>query len=139
MFLRKRRLSKENKSYNRRIFVAVIFFVVVVSALSAFIYHVFPFGGNMILNPMSKNVDTFEINLKKGLEDSNIKYTRIDANIDGSEKIKLVSGAEVIFNKKKTIKSQIDSLQLLLSRLTIEGKQLKILDFRFVNPVVSFK
>lgn len=43
-----------------------------------------------------------------------------------------------IFNKKKKISEQITSLQLILSRLTIEGKQASKIDFRFDNPVVTF-
>jgi hypothetical protein len=50
----------------------------------------------------------------------------------------LIDNGEVILSSKKDIGSQLSSLQLMLARLTIEGKKLKVLDFRFDNPVVSF-
>ena len=57
---------------------------------------------------------------------------------DGSFAVTLQDGGEVILSSKKDIGSQLTSLQLVLSRLTIEGKKLKRLDFRFDNPVVEF-
>ena len=60
------------------------------------------------------------------------------ASSDASLIVELENEGVVILSSKKDIRSQISSLQLILSRLTIEGKKLKILDFRYDNPVVSF-
>jgi len=52
--------------------------------------------------------------------------------------VELRDGGELILSSKKDLENQLSSLQLILSRLTIEGKKLKKLDFRYDNPVVSF-
>lgn len=45
---------------------------------------------------------------------------------------------KVILSVQKDLPAQIDSLQLTISHLTIEGKQFKQLDFRFDKPVLTF-
>ena len=72
------------------------------------------------------------------LSDSNIDIARSVIGQEESIEVELKDGGKVIFSSKKDLKKQITSLQLVLSRLTIEGKKLKILDFRYDNPVVSF-
>ena len=78
-------------------------------------------------------VQDLEINLKK----KNIQYQKISPGSDRSSSVYLKGGGLVIFSFKKDISSQISSLQLILSRLTIEGKRLKKLDFRFDKPVIE--
>lgn len=50
----------------------------------------------------------------------------------------LVDGGQVFFATNKDFTLQIDSLQLILSRLTIEGKKVKKIDFRFEKPIVVY-
>jgi len=42
----------------------------------------------------------------------------------------------VLFNGEKDLESQLDSLQLILSRSKIEGKSIKKIDLRFSKPVI---
>ncbi|MGH7245663.1 MAG: hypothetical protein ACREGI_01870 [Candidatus Levyibacteriota bacterium] len=52
--------------------------------------------------------------------------------------IVLSNNQEAILTTKKDLEMQIASLQLTISRLTIEGKTFRRIDFRFDRPVVSF-
>lgn len=50
----------------------------------------------------------------------------------------LSEGGQIIFSREKDFNSQVDSLQIILSRLKIEGKKVKKVDFRFDKPVVVY-
>ena len=76
--------------------------------------------------------------LENLLSQKNIAFSSISVLSDSSYLVKLSTGEEIIFSGTKAMPPQVSSLQLILSRLTIEGKKLKILDFRYDNPVVSF-
>lgn len=138
MFLRKRRLKKEDKNYKRRVVLTTVVLVAGFSMIFVSIYYALFSMGYSYVNPISKNVNSFQSRVKDGLEKANIKFTQAVSNSDGSQKIKLKDGSEIIFSYNKDLNRQIASLQLLLSRLTIEDKKLKTLDFRFASPVVSF-
>lgn len=72
------------------------------------------------------------------LHKDSISYTSISSYGDGSMLIKLENGEEVLLSSKKSLETQVSSLQLILSRLTIEGKRIAKLDLRFDNPVIVF-
>lgn len=78
-------------------------------------------------------------NLANLLRKSGINYSLISSSSDLSYLVKLETGEEIIFSSKKDLNSQVSSLQLVLSRLKIEGKSFKRLDLRFDQPVVVFK
>lgn len=52
--------------------------------------------------------------------------------------IAFTDGTEAILTPKKNIEEQIDSLQVTMSRLTIQGKHISRVDVRFERPVVSY-
>lgn len=52
--------------------------------------------------------------------------------------IKLPENGDVILASDKPIDNQISSLQLILTRLTIEGKRFVKIDLRFDKPVIVF-
>lgn len=52
--------------------------------------------------------------------------------------VTLDNGEHIIFSENKDINEQITSLQLIQRQLTIEGKRVNQIDFRFDNPVLSF-
>lgn len=70
---------------------------------------------------------------QKGMEIS-VSPTSSDSAI----LINLASGETIIFSTIKDMAAQVDSLQIILARLTIEGKKLKTLDFRYDKPVVTY-
>lgn len=84
-----------------------------------------------------KNIDgnNFETIFKK----SGINYSYILYSSDFSYVVKLESGEEIMFSAKKDIQTQVSSLQLILSRLKIEGKRFLRLDMRFDKPVIVFE
>lgn len=139
MFQRKRLLKKEKaKEKSKNIFLFLIIFFVIF-LIGEYLYFNFSFGKATYLNPIAKNKISIVLTVEKKLDDAKILFTDVSQNQDGSLSVKLKDGGEVILSSKKDIQSQISSLQLILSRLTIEeGKKLKNLDFRYDSPVVSF-
>lgn len=138
MFIRKRQLKKEKiKSRTKTAFI-VLFLLSLILITIEYLYLNFSFGRTTYVSPVPKNQTSNTIALERELEKSNIPFKTISANLDGSLAVELIDGSIVIMSLKKDIKNQISSLQLVLSRLTIEGKKLKSLDFRFNNPVVSY-
>ena len=138
MLIGKRQLKKDRKK--TRFKFLVIFFIVILMflALGEYIFLNFPFGNVSYVSPVSKNKNSIIIFVENELNKENIKFSEISASSGGSIKVDLTEGGEVILSSKKDVGSQISSLQLILSRLTIEGKKLNILDFSFDNPVVSY-
>ncbi|MDE2588628.1 MAG: hypothetical protein KGL95_03035 [Patescibacteria group bacterium] len=57
---------------------------------------------------------------------------------DSALLVTLDSGEQIIFSQKKDLSEQITSLQLIKRELTIEGKRLNRVDFRFDNPIITF-
>ena len=136
MFRQRRLLKKEKLNVKiKLIFVAC---AVLLIAVIGFEFFYFNFANVSVISPLAKNKLSKLNNLENQLSKEKILFTSVSASADGSFTVKLKDGGEVILSSKKDIGSQLSSLQLILSRLTIEGKKLKILDFRFDNPVVSF-
>ena len=134
----KRRLKKEKSSRSTKLaFMLGLFIFVFLAGILVFVY-IFYSNSSNYLNPLAVNKNSPKIKIEDMLEASNIKITRSVIGSQDFLEVDLKDGGKVIFSSKKDLKKQITSLQLMLSRLTIEGKKLKILDFRYDNPVVSF-
>ena len=112
------------------IFATTLLFLTVYFAVSNFFLSKTPF-----VSPLSKTTgESFEKKLSK----ANIPFASISVASDSSFLIFLKDGSEVNLSDKKNIQKQISSLQLILSRLTIEGKRFKRLDLRFDKPIIVF-
>src|SRR3989344_3995197 len=134
----KRRLKKEKSSRSTKLaFMLGLFIFVFLAGILVFVY-IFYSNSSSYLNPLAVNKNSPKIKIEDMLEASNIKITRSVIGSQDFLEVDLKDVGKVIFSSKKDLKKQITSLQLMLSRLTIEGKKLKILDFRYDNPVVSF-
>lgn len=72
------------------------------------------------------------------LKSKNIAYVSVSVNSETIH-ITLDEESDVLFSSSKNISEQVTSLQLIVSRLTIEGKRFKRLDFRYNKPVVVFQ
>jgi hypothetical protein len=93
----------------------------------------------LYLSPMAKQLSAQNHNnLESELEKYNIPVNTVDVASDSSYLISLKDGSQVIVSPTKNIDNQISSLQLILSRLTIEGKRFRLLDFRYDKPVIVF-
>lgn len=139
MLFSKRRINKYNSKQSLKIILITILFIGLISSFFVFLYINFYINTYGFISPLSQNKETLLVKVEDELEKQNISFGKISSNSDGSLAVKLKDESEIIFSSKRQVKSQITSLQLMLSRLTIEGKKLKSLDFRFDNPVVSFK
>jgi competence protein ComGC len=92
----------------------------------------------LFINPLGKSASNRNSQVSDMLQKSNIAFSSIEKRGDSSYVISLKDGGKVVITENKNVQSQISSLQLILSRLTIEGKRFKNLDFRYDKPVVSF-
>ncbi len=120
--------------------------IISVVFVSEYLYLNFYSSKNMYLSPIPQATPQNSGNSSKdiqnqiitGLNSLNISYTGVTKNQDGSFNVNLKDSGVAIIAPNKDIKLQLSSLQLMLSRLTIEGKKLRILDFRYNRPFVSF-
>jgi hypothetical protein len=84
------------------------------------------------------NDDEQETIIKKDLKDKSIAFTTVESK-DSLYTIQLENGAWVTLSAKKDIIMQISSLQFVLSRLTMEGRQFRTLDLQYDKPIIVFK
>ena len=135
---RKRRLKKEKSRFRIKVIFISLLLLSLVIITSEYFYLNFSFGRSTFISPIAKENKSKLATLESAFDKKKIAYASANVGPDGSFFVQLKDGGEVILSSKKDIESQLASLQLILSRLTIEGKKLKNLDFRFDNPVVSF-
>lgn len=92
------------------------------------------------LQAMASPSDTDEgvILIKKALRANSIAFTSVELK-DTLYIIKLEDGESVTLSAKKDIITQISSLQFVLSRLTMEGRQFRTLDLQYDKPIIVFK
>ena len=83
--------------------------------------------------------ENYKTNLEKALKEKKIDYEAVNNLKDGSCIIKLTDGSLVILSSQKDVNTEISSLQFILKRLTMEGKEFTKLDLRFEKPVITFK
>ena len=53
--------------------------------------------------------------------------------------VRLSDGVSVLFSSQKNIGQQVASLQIILDRITIEGKKAAAIDFRYDAPIVRYQ
>ena len=122
----------------KRVAIIILFLGLLLSATSLVLSYFYTnYSKEPPANPVSKEKLYSERDLKNMLKDKNIQYAKITYGNDLSFYIDLRDGGQVIISLNKGLENQISSLQLILSRLTIEGKRLKKLDFRFDKPVIE--
>lgn len=67
----------------------------------------------------------------------NIEARRLEITDSQELTVFLKTGPKVLIPLDKNTKEQVDSLQLILERAKIEGKQIELIDLRFDKPVVT--
>ena len=95
--------------------------------------------GTLGVQSMRSMDDTNLSQLENLLVQKKIAYSKISQASDSAYIIQLDTGEEIVVTFKKDINEQISSLQFILSRLTMEGKQFVRLDLRFDKPVIVSK
>ena len=137
--LRKRIHHKKDrrvKKLRRFVLIEIVFLVLLI------IFEILYFGlftnKLEILNPLSLHKQSSTYNLGSRLKSAQIEYSKIILNKDFTYTVELKNNAIIYFSEQKNINEQISSLQLILERLKIEGKQLKSLNFKYDSPVIKF-
>ncbi len=134
--MRIRKLKRKGKSF----FIKIIFPIFILLTLLAFLIYrlsAFSIFNKPIVSPLGQNKPSQVSNLEVLLKKANVPFSSITSSSDFYTII-LSGGGQVIMSSKKELAIQISSLQLMLSRLTIEGKRIKSLDFRFDKPIINF-
>jgi len=133
-----KRVIRKQKKRNKIIIPIFSLFIFIILVLFFFSFKFLYFNGGKFLNPVAKGSFSQETNLSQYLKAKGIDVLKVSTLYDSSYVVDLKDGEQIIFSDKKSLETQVSSLQLMLSRLKIEGKNFKILDFRYDNPVVSF-
>jgi hypothetical protein len=87
----------------------------------------------------AKKADRDTSHIRSYLKEKQIAYATIERLSGTAYLVSLKTGEEVFISEDKDILKQLTSLQLILARLTMEGKQASRLDFRYDKPVVTIK
>jgi len=137
-------MSIKKRKIKTRFFQQIKIFLIALMGIFVFfgvVYLIFFFlfpQKQLFISPLAlqKNVNRNQID--DLLEKSGIAFTSVQNAKDSTYLVNLKDGGQVIITQNKNVQNQISSLQLILSRLTIEGKRFKSLDFRYDKPVVVF-
>lgn len=128
-------LKKLKRQFYRKIptlFLSLLLILTLV-LLGSFFLNKFFLNRTFFVSPLAR-VDSLEnTSIEDLLNKNNIQFIKVDRNI-----VYLKDQGEVFLNLDKNLALQISSLQLILSRLTIEGKKFKKLDLRFEKPIIEF-
>lgn len=142
--------KKRRKIYSflnkQKFFIFSLIFLCIFLILASFAFYRYYSKRIIFISPLAienpQKILTSDDNPIKKLEELLIKnkiaFSSISSTEDDSILIKLNSGEEIYFSTKKSLNPQVSSLQLILSRLTIEGKRFTHLDFRYDNPIIAF-
>ena len=130
--------TKKTKKQNRRkrilVFIFFLGYVSLFLLLTGFVWVEKLFPKASLISPVSTQSQK---SLGAILDKKNISYESVE-KLDGYYLVKIKDGGEVLISDKKDLTEQASSLQLIVSRLKIEGKKFKRLDFRFDRPVIKF-
>lgn len=137
MSIKKRKLKNKLFAEVKIFLFSLIVLFILFSAGFVLLNFVIPKGE--LLSPLAKQLENRRHNQLEGdLAQNNINFDSVEVASDSSYLINLKDGGQVIISPSKNIQNQISSLQLIMSRLTIEGKRFKVLDFRYDKPVIVF-
>ena len=133
--LQTKRAKRESRK--KRLILSFIFllYIATIIFLGIFVVYSHFFQKYSLLIPIvqEKNI----LNLDFLLRNKNIEFESIK-KIDDYFLIKQAGNKVIYFSAQADLQKQVTSLQLVLNRLTIEGKGFKRLDFRYDTPVIVF-
>lgn len=132
----KRRLSR-NKYGKKRGLVIFVAFALFSSILAIILYSNFWAKKPLFISPIASNSQNLTKKLEKLLLDYGIEFSSITSQFNSSYMVKLKEDGEAVLSLEKDFKKQIASLQAALKQLTIEGKRLIRIDFRFDKPIIT--
>lgn len=142
MFKRKKVIKQRKESRKHTVLYLILFFCLVIGIASVFLYkkyvHYFRIPTFMSSSVTLPTPVQTKNTLTSLLAQKGITYTKI-ISTQSEYIIILTIGSQVILSNQKDLYAQISSLQFILSRLTMEGRQFSKLDERFDNPVIVFR
>lgn len=127
--------KKQSKKIRRQKYLYYLACAVLLIGVIYLAYFYFFSKSKEFINPLSSIGFVQNYILQGSLKKHHIEYSKIDYK-DGIYTIILKDGESVILPGNKNIEKEVSSLQLILTRLKIEGKGFKNLDFRYNNPVI---
>jgi hypothetical protein len=138
---RKRR--KRFSRYLGLLAVPLIIFTLIVTILSIFSHtntlnpgYYFLGQNNDLINPSLKVWGVSDVDKK--MKDMNFEYTSIKENKSNKViTVTLNNGVQGYFSSEKDIDWQVNSLKKILSKLTIENKKPKIINFVNAKTIVN--
>lgn len=119
------------------IFISLVFlFFIFQSAIPLF---------KAVNNTQSKNIikplgiSTSKLDIEKKLKEKNIIVESLDESTRSALIIaKIADGPKVYFSKNLDPSWQVNSLLLIISKLTIDNKKPTLVDLRYDRPIVKF-
>ncbi|MCL4354049.1 hypothetical protein M1349_01090 [Patescibacteria group bacterium] len=139
------KLIQSNKKLHRRLRnnkKKIIGYFLIILGLSLIAYSAFSMIGFQRLRYLSPIISlgsySKEGEIQTLLDKRDIPYSNIITESESVATVKIRDNGVVYLSTKRDLSKQITSLQLVLSKLTIEGKRFKSLDFRFDKPVINF-
>lgn len=101
----------------------------------------------LYLSPLADNPDKLTTSvagpklqqISASLREHHINFDKVEIKSDTTFSVLLKNGGIVMLTSGKSIEQQVSSLQLILDRLTMEGKHFASLDFRYAKPVVVIR
>ncbi|MBI2430695.1 MAG: hypothetical protein HYV39_01620 [Candidatus Levybacteria bacterium] len=138
---KKRRKKSFRKAFLFSAGTAIFVFVILSLSYTVWIFPKRP----LFISPLSLDISKDQesatsVNMLEDLlREKNIRFSLVTPFDDTSYLVIFGQGEEVLFSSQKSLSSQVSSLQLIMSRLTIEGKRFTRIDFRFDTPVIITK
>lgn len=115
-----------------KIILFIIFFFSLLIYLSIYL---FARRSTILVSPLSSTNSTAE-QIRNEFKTKNLEIK--DSQINGEVfKVSLNNDQVIIFSLTKDLNIQLNSLQLIIDRSRIEGRNIKQIDLRFDKPIIS--
>lgn len=145
MWKTKRKTKNERKKTKPLLFFSAIVLIVLTILVTYVLYNQYvsmnrfisPFPASFSSKPGYSHKEAIK-ELRQELMLQKFSISSITPSYE-SYIVTLENGEEVVFSDKKPFALQVSSLQLILTRLTIEGKAITRVDLRFDKPTVVLR
>lgn len=142
-----KRRRRQKHAKRKKLFGLILIFCVIVIFAFAFVRLRVPLAIRQAFSRVSLPMQGVEPTpipanslklLKDTLDKSHVSFTEITSNGTVAT-VKLSESGEALIPLNKSLIEQVSSLQLILSRIRIEGKKVGRIDFRFDKAIVTFE
>lgn len=133
----------------RTLFNVIFFFIFSFILIFILLRYIYPFisktsflnvkisQNKKIINPVVQRPQIDD--LRKNIEEKGIELTSLEMSTKSAVIVgKIKNGPKIYFSGDKDVEWQASSLQLIVSRLTIDNKKPNLIDLRFDKPIVKY-